>query len=154
MSIECSFDHSFDRQQLEMTGKSFFYNFFLRGACPHRMRQEADFRYGHQFLLIFSYYEPKLGGGGAPWSPSGGITTQNIKKNVLGHVIYQLKAHEKLYSNMSIKCSYDHSFDHQQLKITRKSFFYSCFIEGSMSTPNDRKLNFGMDISLTYIFIF
>ena len=69
--------------------------------------------------------------------PSQGITTQNIKKNVLGHVTYQLKAHEKLYSNMSIKFSFDHSFDYQQLKMTRKWFFHNCFIEGSMSTPNE-----------------
>ena len=37
-------------------------------------------------------------------------------------------AHEKLYSNMSIKCSFDHSFDRQQLKITGKSLFVNCFI--------------------------
>ena len=78
-----------------------------------------------------TYYEPKLGGGGAPWSPSGGITTQNIEKNVSGHVTYQLKAHEKLYLNMSIKCSYDHSFDRQQLKITRKSFFIAVLLKGA-----------------------
>ena len=32
------------------------------------------------------------------------------------------KAHENLYSNMSINCSFDHSFDRQQLKMTGKSF--------------------------------
>ena len=48
---------------------------------------------------------------------------QKLKKNVLGHVAYQSKAHEKLYSNMSIKYSFDPLFDHQQLRMTGISFF-------------------------------
>ena len=35
-----------------------------------------------------------------------------------GHVTYQSKAHEQLYLNTSIKCSFDPLFDRQQLKIT------------------------------------
>ena len=68
--------------------------------------------------------------------PQGGLP-KILKKNVLGHVTYQSKAHENLYSNKSIKCSFDHSFDRHQLKIIIKIFFFhNCFIEGSMSTPN------------------
>ena len=69
--------------------------------------------------------------------PGGGSPLQKLKKFVLGHVTYQSKAHKKLYSNMSIQCSFDHSFDRQQLKMTGKSFFYNCFFQGSMSTPNE-----------------
>ena len=71
---------------------------------------------------------------------------------------YQSKAHEKLYSNMSIECSFDHSFDRQQLKMTGKwpenRFFYNCFFQGSMSTPNEIRSWFSSWILvLTYIFI-
>ena len=55
--------------------------------------------------------------------PQGGLP-KILKKNVLGHVTYQSKAHENLYSNKSIKCSFDHSFDHHQLKIIIKYFFF------------------------------
>ena len=120
MSIECSFDHSFDRQQLKMTGKSFFITVFFRGACPHRMRYEADFLHGYWFWLIFSYHEPKFAGDDTWPPPGGGEPPQKLKKHVYGHVTYQSKAHEKLYSNMSIECSFDHSSDLQQLKITGK----------------------------------
>ena len=40
--------------------------------------------------------------GDHPGPPQGGQPPQNIEKNVLGHVTYQMKALEKLYSNMSI----------------------------------------------------
>ena len=61
-----------------------------------------------------------MGEGGILDPPQGGSPPQKLKKNVLGHVTYQSKAHKKLYSNMSIKCSFDHSFDRQQLKMTGK----------------------------------
>ena len=63
-------------------------------------------------------------------SPPG---NQQIK---LGHVTYQIKALEKLYSNMPIKCSFDPLFDRQQLKNTRKLHFWWLFYWESMSIPN------------------
>ena len=69
--------------------------------------------------------------------------TQNIFFQFLGwcpgcpprpflvHVTYQWKAHEKLYSNMSIKCSFDHSFDRQQLKWPENRFLITVLFRGA-----------------------
>ena len=47
-----------------------------------------------------------------------------------------MKALEKLYSIMPIKCSFDPLFDRQQLKNTRKLHFRWLFSWESVSTPN------------------
>ena len=47
-----------------------------------------------------------------------------------------MKALEKLYSIMPIKCSFDPLFDRQQLKNTRKLHFRWLFYWESVSTPN------------------
>ena len=66
------------------------------------------------FEQYFHILNKNWAGEGGTLDTPRGVTTQNIKKNVLGHVTYQSKANEKLYSNMSIKCS----FDRQQQKKT------------------------------------
>ena len=73
--------------------------------------------------LYFHNLEKFLRGGTLDPPLQGGSPPQKLKENELSHVTYQSKAREKLYSNMSIKCS----FDRQQLKITGKSFFDNCF---------------------------
>ena len=73
--------------------------------------------------LYFYNMNQNWAGRGTLDHPQGGLP-KILKKNVLGYVTYQSKAHENLYSNKSIKCSFDHSFDHHQLKIIIKYFFF------------------------------
>ena len=55
--------------------------------------------------LYFHILSQNCAGGGHPGPPEG-VTTQNMEKNVLGHVTYQSRAHEKLYSNTYLLGSY------------------------------------------------
>ena len=138
----------------KMTGKSFFYNCFFQGSMSTPNEIRSWFSTWTLVLTNIFILWTKIGRGRPVTPPPGGVTTPKSKKHVLGHVTYQSKAHEKLYSNMSIECSFDHSFDRQQLKMTGKSFFYNCFFQGSMSTPNEIRSWFSSWILvLTYIFI-
>ena len=69
-----------------------------RGGTSTLIEKEADFWHG-QWL----HNPKKFIGAGILDPPPQGVTTQYIEKNVFGHATYQSKAHEKLYSNMSIK---------------------------------------------------
>ena len=101
------------------------------------------------WTLVLTYFFilwAKTGRGGASWLGRG--EPPRYEKNVSGHVTYQSKAHEKLYSNTSIKCSFHPSFDRQQLKMTGKSFFFITvlFRRACPHTEWDRKLIFDINI--------
>ena len=115
----------------KMTGKSFFYNCFFQGSMSTPNEIRSWFSTWTLVLTNIFILWTKIGRGRPVTPPPRGVTTPKSKKHVLGHVTYQSKAHEKLYSNMSIECSFDHSFDRQQLKMTGKSFFYNFFLRGA-----------------------
>ena len=82
-----------------MTGKKPKNNFLLGEHVHTEWDRKLIFDMDIASDLYFHIMNQNEGGHSGP---PRRVTTQNIKKNVLGHVTYQSKAHEKLYSNISI----------------------------------------------------
>ena len=115
----------------------FFDNCYLWKYIHTEWDRKLIFNTDIGFDLYFHFLN-QIGWGGGTLNPPGGSLSKILKKNVLSHVTYQSKAHEKLYSNMSTKCSLTtHSTISRWKWPENYLFIYDCFIEGSMSTPNE-----------------
>ena len=133
----------------------FFDNCYLWEYIHTEWDRKLIFDMDIGFDLYFHFLNQIGRGGGGTLSPPGGSLSKILKKNVLSHVTYQSKAHEKLYSNMSTKCSLTtHSTISRWKWPENCLFIYDCFIEGSMSTPNEIESWISTRaLVLTYIFI-
>ena len=158
MSIECSFDHSFDRQQLKMTGKSFFYNCFFQGSMSTPNEIRSWFSTWTLVLTNIFIFMNQNWPGSTRDPPPRGVTTPKIKKTRFGSCDISIestwKALLKYVNWMLIWPLIWPSAAENDRKMTGKSFFYNCFFQGSMSTPNEIRSCFSTStLVLTYIFI-
>ena len=96
--------------------------------------------------------------GGHPGPPQGGVTTPKTEKICSGSCDISIespwKALFKYVNWMLIWPLIWPSAAENDRKMTGKSFFYNCFFQGSMSTPNEIRSWFSTwTLVLTYIFI-
>ena len=155
---ECSFDHSFDLQQLKLTGKwpenRFFYNCFFSGEHVHtNWDRKLNFGMDNGIDLYFHNLKKVLSGRGDSGPPplSREVTTPKIRKKCLGSCDILIESlWEALFKYVNQMFIWP-LFDRPQLKMTGELFFWKLFYwREHVHTEWDRKLNFNMDIGFEF----
>ena len=136
----------------------FFYNCFFSGEHVHTEWDKKLIFYMDIGSDLYFHIMNQNWPGSTRDPPPRGVTTPKIKKTHFGSCDISIKSTWKaLYKYVNWMLIWPliwPSAAENDQKMAGKSFFYNCFFQGSMSTPNEIRSCFSTStLVLTYIFI-